>query len=177
MIFARSGGLVSDSVVSRGGSMQQEAPKAVLRRLDAFVGEWELQAAVDGQPVGCARVAFDWLEGGAFLLQRARADPGELTPTDWQANSPFPLVGIIGLDDWAETFSMLYADARGISRVYTMSLADGVWKIWRDAPGFCQRFTGMFSDDEATISGRWEASHDGEAWEPDFDVTYRRLES
>ena len=46
---------------------------AALRRLDAPVGEWEMQASVDGQPLGRGRVAFEWLEGVAFLARHADA--------------------------------------------------------------------------------------------------------
>lgn len=34
-----------------------------------------------------------------------------------------------------------------------MTLEDGHWEIWREAPGFKQRFTGDFQDDGRTISG------------------------
>jgi hypothetical protein len=47
--------------------------------------------------------------------------------------------------------------------------------LWRDAPGFFQRFTGTFSDDGTRITGRCEASEDGSTWEPDFDVTYTKV--
>ena len=70
---------------------------------------------------------------------------------------------------------MLYADARGVFRVYQMSFADGVWKIWRYAPGFYQRFTGNLSADGNTITAQWEGSSDGSTWRPDFDVTYRKV--
>jgi hypothetical protein len=32
--------------------MPHQTPKPALGRLKAFVGEWEMQASVDGQPVG-----------------------------------------------------------------------------------------------------------------------------
>ncbi len=156
--------------------MQQQTPNRELRRLDALVGEWELQASVGDQPMGRARTVFEWLEGGAFLIQRADAEPSEPPPPpEWVANSPFPLATITGLDDSTERFSMLYADARGVSRVYEMSLSDGVWEIWRDAPGFCQRFTGTFSDDGRAIAGYWDRSRDGSSWERDFDLTYTKV--
>jgi hypothetical protein len=40
---------------------------------------------------------------------------------------------------------------------------------------FSQRWSGRFSDDGNTIEGAWEISNDGETWEKDFDLTYRRL--
>jgi hypothetical protein len=70
---------------------------------------------------------------------------------------------------------MLWADARGIFRVYQMTLRDGVWKLWRDAPGFFQRFTATVADDGRTITGDWEKSADGSAWEPDLDVAYLKV--
>jgi hypothetical protein len=69
---------------------------------------------------------------------------------------------------------MLYADARGVHRVYRMTFADGVWTMWRAAPGFNQRFTGTLSADGTTVDGRWEMSGDGENWILDFGLTYTR---
>ena len=48
-----------------------------------------------------------------------------------------------------------------------MSLRDGVWRLWRDGEPFALRFTGRFSDDDATIAGRWELAEDGAAWRTD----------
>jgi hypothetical protein len=145
--------------------------------LAALVGEWEMQASIGGRPVGRARTAFAWLEGGAFLVQHANVEPSVFEPpAEWVANSPFPLTTIFGLDDASETLFMLYSDARGVSRVYQMSLIDGVWQIWgKAAPGFFQRFTGTFCDDNKTITARWEKSGDGSQWEHDFDLTYTKI--
>jgi hypothetical protein len=46
--------------------------------------------------------------------------------------------------------------------------------MWRDAPGFCQRFRGVLGEDGRTIRGAWEKSADGSAWEHDFDLVYTR---
>jgi len=43
---------------------------------------------------------------------------------------------IIGRDESTEAYSVLYHGERGVCRIYQMSLADGIWKLWRDAPGF-----------------------------------------
>jgi hypothetical protein len=50
-----------------------------------------------------------------------------------------------------------------------------VWKMWREAPGFWQRYEGRVSQDGKTITARWEKSSDGSAWEHDFDVTYTKV--
>jgi hypothetical protein len=152
--------------------MQPRSSNPALRRLDPLVGEWEFEASVAGQVLGRGQATFAWLDG-SFLVQHADGDPARSTP-EWNDNAPFPVVSIIGLDDAAEMFSMLYADARGVHRIYQITLADGVWTQWRDAFGFHQRFTGRFSADGTTIVGRWERSPDGSSWTPDFDLTYAK---
>lgn len=136
-----------------------------LARLDALAGAWQIEVAhpLVPTPITGGRVTFEWLEGG-FLVQRA--DPG---------NPDFPSsVAVIGGDDTTGRYVMQYFDSRGISRIYEMSLGDGVWRLWREAPGFSQRFTGAFADGGKTIMGRWEKSSDGATWELDFGLTYRK---
>ena len=71
---------------------------------------------------------------------------------------------------------MLYFDERGVSRKYEMSLLGNVWKWWREAPGFSQRFTGTITDDGYTIIGEGEMSKDDKPWEKDLSLTYTRVE-
>jgi hypothetical protein len=134
--------------------------------LNVFVGVWEMTASLmpDGVPPR-AETSFEWLEGCRFLIQR------------WQVDHPAAPNGIaiIGSDEERGTCLQHYFDSRGVARVYEMSFADGVWKLWRIAPGFCQRFTGTFDEQDDTITGSWESSSDGSAWEHDFDLTYRRV--
>jgi len=131
-------------------------------------------ASIGRQRMGGGTTTFEWGEGRAFLVQHAYGDTGGDTDPGWAAASPLPLVTVTGLDDASGALHMLYADARGVCRVYEMSLADGVWRMWRDAPGFFQRFTGTFSADGDTVTGAWEGSPDGVTWQHDFDVTYTR---
>jgi hypothetical protein len=60
-----------------------------------------------------------------------------------------------------------------------MSFANRVWTLTRESPdftplGFGQRFTGTFSADGTAIRGAWEKRLDGQDWEDDFNLTYRR---
>lgn len=132
-------------------------------RLETLVGEWATESPQFPEEPG--REVFEWMEEGAFLVRHASADE-----TSYPA-----VVAIIGLDDSNETFHMLYYDSRGVSRVYKMSLSDGVWKMWREAPGFSQRFNGVFSQDGNSITAYWELSTDGVNWERDFDLTFTRV--
>jgi hypothetical protein len=69
---------------------------------------------------------------------------------------------------------VLYSDSRGVSRVYEMSFSEELWKLWRNAPGFSQRFEGRVSPDRSTITSHWEKSFDDSTWEHDLDITYTR---
>ena len=148
----------------------------ILERLDALVGEWEMQATVEGRRVAGGRTKFRWLDDAAFLVQRADGEPpSEDTPPEWIANSPFPVTTVIGADDASGRFCCAYADGRDVHRVYEMTLSDGVWRIWGQAgPEFHQRFEGAISDDGKTIAARWEKSRDGSNWELDFELTYTK---
>lgn len=145
---------------------QSSTPNATLQRLETFVGDWVTEVSVGGETLAHGRARFRWMEGeGGFLVYHADAEP-----TDYPSGTL-----LIGGDDAMDSYSVLYFDSRGISRIYQMSLGDGVWKMWRDAPGFLQRFTGVFSKDGKTIKGAWETSSDGSHWELDFDLTYTRV--
>jgi len=147
--------------------MDQPTAEAMLRALDRFVGEWSMEATPPGGPPwpGGARVVFEWLDGGAFLAQR------------WTIDLPEAPDGtaIIGCDAANGTYFQLYSDERGVCRVYEMKLSGSLWTLHREGEPFAQRFTGTFSDDGATITGRWELAEDGVHWKTDFDVTYTRV--
>ena len=141
-----------------------------LERLAVFVGDWDIEITSmsfhpDPSAVARGHTSFQWLERGAFLLQNS-----EIPDTEFPRST-----SVIGADDSAETYCMLYFDSRGVSRIYRMSLSGGIWTLWREFPGFSQRFHGTFSDDHSTITAYWEKSSDGSHWERDFDLTYTRV--
>lgn len=149
----------------------QQPSNLALERLAVFVGEWNIEITsmsfrADKTAVVHGHTSFDWMEEGAFLIQHSEVP-----------NSDFPSsVSIMGPDDSADTCCMLYFDSRGVSRIYQMSLSADTWKLWRDFPGFSQRFIATFSDDHKVMTARWEKSNDGSNWELDFDETYTRVE-
>jgi hypothetical protein len=147
--------------------MDEANRPAVLERLEAFVGEWKMEASF--LPAGVTgRAVFEWVLDGRFLVERAEVPdaPGSFA--------------IVGLDRDGEAFTQHYFDSRGLARVYAMTFNEGVWTLLRDAADFTpldfwQRFTAEFSADGNTISGRWESSRNGSSWEHDFNLTYRRV--
>ena len=83
-------------------------------------------------------------------------------------------VAIIGCDAANGTYQQLYADDRGVCRIYEMSIGDGEWRLWRDGEPFSQRFSAKISKDGKTMVGRWEKKIDS-SWETDFELTYTRV--
>ena len=139
-----------------------------LKALEVLAGRWEMvirwspktHELVGGPASVRGDAHFDWIEDGRALVLR---QGGNGAPqASW----------VIGRDEASDGYCVLYADSRGISRVYEMSFAGGVWRIWRNAAGFSQRFEGRVSVDGRTIDGWWEKSTDGQSWERDFDLTY-----
>jgi hypothetical protein len=149
-------------------------PHPGLARLERFIGTWDVTANFGGEVMGGVVATVEWLEDGAFVLERSVMESADDVPAAILANSPLPTTRIIGYDDSAGTFTALYADRRAVARVYQMRLTDDRWELWRDAPGFAQRFTGEFDADGHTISGRWEMSRDNQTWEHDFSITYTK---
>jgi hypothetical protein len=138
---------------------------AELQPLNALVGEWATEATHPEFPgtVVHGRAVFEWLEGERFLIQRSQTD-----------HADFPdAIAIIGAP--TEGLSLQYFDSRGVYRVYQVSFDENVWRLWRDAPGFSQRFAGTFGDGGDTISGVWQLSRDGSTWADDLEITYRRV--
>ena len=149
--------------------MSSHQHNPALKHLEVVVGDWEMElsnASFLHSPSDTAKgpVSFEWLQNGAFLVMRM----GDKSP------GPPDAMWLISRDESTPDYTVLYYDDRGVSRVYEMSFADGEWKIWREAPGFSQRFDGRFSDDGNTVIASWEKSLDGTKWEHDFNVTYTR---
>ena len=147
---------------------------ASLSRLDILVGQWEMEMAIpggffspDSAPITAegGRTTFAWLAGEFFLVQQFRHAVSE---------APSGLA-IIGSGEGNDEFLQHYYDSRGVARTYHMTMQDGVWKLWRQAPGFSQRYIGSLSADGNQISGSWEKSADGSDWQHDFELTYRRV--
>ena len=135
-----------------------------LAPLHALVGSWRIEATHPAFPTTIVggQADFEWLEGQRFLLQRSRTDHPE-----------FP-GSLIVFGDFEDALAMHYFDSRGVYRVYGVSFSDGVWRMWRNAPGFSQRFAGTFSENGDTIDGLWELSRDDATWDDDLKISFHR---
>jgi hypothetical protein len=134
-----------------------------LEPFDALIGTWDTEAKhrlVDAVVRGST--TFEWLEGGHFLLQRSQSEH-ELFPDG---------ISIIGAPEAGEGLVTEYFDSRGVRRTYRVSLDDGVWRIWRDQPGFDQRFSATPAPD--SFEGVFELAETPGEWQEDMKVIYRR---
>jgi hypothetical protein len=135
-----------------------------LEPFDALIGTWATEAdhvAVDGVVPGT--VTFEWLEGGHFVVQRSHVDH-ELFPDG---------IAIIGAPESGDGLVLESFDSRGVRRTYATSLEGGVWRIWRDADEFDQRFFATLAPD--SFVGLFELAQTPGDWQEDMRVTYRRV--
>ena len=150
-----------------------------LQKLNRLAGSWTTEATHPAAPGVVVRgtVVTEWLEGKQFLIQRSRND-----------HPDFPdAVSIIGATDRDRvgesvpqpvrpSLTMHYFDSRGVFRVYQVDIdmEANAWTIWREAPGFSQRFKGTFGDGDRAIAGLWQMCEDGSHWHDDLRINYSR---
>ncbi len=153
--------------------MSQFASAAMIPnpRLAVFaplIGEWSTagrHSMLPGVELR-GRTVFDWHDGGAFLRIRSEMEEPRIPPG----------IALVGSDDASERFTMLYFDARGLSRRYEVVMDGGVMRWWRTAPGFSQRVTLAMAPEGDTLRGVSELSKDDVTWEQDLELTYTRVE-
>jgi hypothetical protein len=134
-----------------------------LEPFEALIGTWATEAThplVDAVVPGT--ITFEWLEGGHFVVQRS-SNEHELFPD---------AICVIGPPESGDGLAMEYFDSRGVRRTYGISLDDGVLRIWRDAPGFDQRYSATIAPD--TFQGQFQLAESPGDWKDDLKVTYRR---
>jgi hypothetical protein len=134
-----------------------------LEPFEALIGTWDTEAThpmVDAVVSGC--VTFEWQEGGHFLVERSHNEH-ELFPD---------AICVIGAPEGAGGLVMEYFDSRGVRRTYGISLEDGVLRMWREHPGFDQRFAAKLGHD--AFEGVHQLAETPGDWRDDLKVTYRR---
>jgi hypothetical protein len=107
---------------------EAQQPNPALGPLEPLLGDWRTTGThplVPGTTFH-GRTSFAWHEGGAFVLMRSEIDEPEI-PSG---------VAVIGSDDAAGTFTMIYFDERNISRRYIVEVGDGEVSWHRDEAGF-----------------------------------------
>jgi hypothetical protein len=136
----------------------------LLTPFEALIGTWDTESRhrLMGDEVIRGRATFEWLEGGHFVVWRARLD-----------HPLFPdSISVIGRPEEGEGLVKEYFDSRGVRRTYGISLEDGVLRWWRNFPGFDQRNVAELAPGEFELVSQL-AERPGE-WQDDLRATYRR---
>jgi hypothetical protein len=134
-----------------------------LEPFDALVGTWTTEARhpqFEGAVAGS--ITFEWLAGGHFLVLTSHTEHADMPDG----------ISVIGAPEDGDGLVMEYFDSRGVRRTYGVSFADGVLRMWRDEPGFAQRFAATPGPD--AFAGRWELALAPGEWQDDLQMTYRR---
>ena len=117
-------------------------PNPSLRQLDRLVGNWDISGGfLEGA------TAFEWMEGGFFMIQRVDAEAGGRTIRGTE---------YIGYDEDTKTLRSHYMDIHGANFTYTWEVDEEAVRTWfgeRDSTNF---FVGHFSEDGASYSGAWK---------------------
>ncbi len=147
--------MADDSNTNSGqGQDRPPQPNPALKRLDVIVGTWDLkgrESGPDGEVYG--QMAFEWLEGGYYLVQRVGID---------YIGRKIEGVEYIGYDESNEVLKSYFFSNHGpgpfggIALEYVWEVGDDTLTIWGGFVGSPASFKGTFSDDHNTITGRWE---------------------
>jgi len=137
-------------------------PNPAMERLNVFVGKWNTEGVIFASQSGPAHRlnaidTYEWMPGGYFLIHHVDGYMGE---------DEVKAIEIIGYDASTQNYATHSYDNHGNISAYQASLVDRSWTI----KGETERFTGMFSEDARTLTGRWELSNDGKNWVHWMDI-------
>lgn len=141
-------------------------PNAALSVFEFLIGEWRTTGThplIRGKALR-GRTSFAWAEGGAFLIMHSEIDEPEI-PSG---------VALIGSDDGADSYLMIYFDERGVSRHYQVTINDEEMIWQRDDAKLAQRMTFTQEEGGSKLICKGRMSRDGADWEDDLQLTYER---
>ena len=130
------------------GPIDDEAARRAdpeLQALDRLTGTWRVSGGANG------RVAFEWMDGGFFLVQRVDLE---------QFGQPVTGVEVIGRDrdfgsEPSPDIRSCFYDSLGNTLRYVYELDGDTLTIWGGEKGSPAFYRGTFSSDGHTLSGSW----------------------
>jgi hypothetical protein len=128
-----------------GTYRQPPTPGPDLRALDRLVGTWTISGGARGT------AAYEWMEGGFFLLQRVELEQHGMKVKGMEVighERPF------GAEPSADIRSRFY-DNMGNTLDYVYELEGDTLTIWGGEKGSPAYYQGRFSEDGDTITGAW----------------------
>lgn len=124
------------------GELPQPDPS--LKRLDVLVGTWTIEGRVSGSYGEVSGEAtFEWIAGGFYLAQRFHMN---------FIGQSIEGIEIIGHDPSSQCFTATLYSNMGMSPPYKWDVQDDI--VIHSTAG--SKYTGRFSEDRNTLTGRWE---------------------
>jgi Protein of unknown function (DUF1579) len=147
---------------------QQSGSDPALRKLDRFVGTWDMQGRTLDSDIDniTARATFEWLPGGHFLLQRFSAD---FVGMDIQSFE------VIGYDPATGTFpSTVYSNMAPMPLPYRWAIDGDELTIKAEAVG--ATFRGRWNANGTVFSGGWrpDPGHENDPGNVPYDIAGSR---
>jgi uncharacterized protein DUF1579 len=160
--------IMSNNNTGAQASQQPPKPDPALKRLNAFIGKWNTEGQIKESPFGPAgkllgRDTYEWLAGGFFLIHRV-----DVRMSDQKNES----IEVIGYDASSKTYPMHSFDSQGNAIAMQANVTGDTWTF----TGESMRFTGVFSNDGKSISGKWEYLSDDSKWHHWMDVKLIKAE-
>jgi hypothetical protein len=122
------------------------APPADLKDLgDRLVGAWKISGEAEGE------TAWEWMEGGFFLIQRGWS---RREGTEQRYMQVIGYDRVPGFEPADAITGRLYTDL-GDTLTYVCELDGDTMTIWMGEKGSPAVYTGTFSADGNTIDGGW----------------------
>jgi Protein of unknown function (DUF1579) len=124
-------------------------PDPALKRLERFVGTWDMKGRTLGSEVDnvSGRTTFEWLPGGFFLQQRATLDFTGLHIESLE---------LIGYDPETNTFpSTVFSNLAPTPLPYRWEVGEDTLRITVSYGPLDAAFTGRWSQDGKRFGGGW----------------------
>jgi hypothetical protein len=142
-------------------------PNFALKPLAFLIGRWRTEGSHPQLPGVTLQgvTAFEWHEGGAFIVMHSQVDHPEFPDG----------VAVIGSDSHGGRFAMTYFDERGISRL--LDVEAGVRTVtWRrDDDKLAQSLTITAGDGPNQLVSRGRMSIERGPWGDDLSQVFTRL--
>lgn len=156
--------------------MRSNARPATIEHLDPLAGTWESEASHRLMPgvVIRGRATFEWMPGEIVMIWRSDYEHPDI-PDSISTLTCGEMDSASGAADPNASCTMHYVDQRSVTRIFRFSAEPGIFHVWRDWPGFSQRFTYTLGPDRNTLSGLVELNQDGATWVEDLQIVFRRV--
>jgi hypothetical protein len=148
MVTRRKEAIMAENEYDQAAGGQPPGPDPALRKLDRFVGTWQIHGRTLGaeQDDVFGRLSFEWLPGGFFLQQRVEIDFQGLEIRGLE---------VIGYDPATGRFpSTVYSNLVGAPIPYEYDVQGDRVTI-RTELGGGATFTGQWAEDGESMSGGW----------------------